>query len=244
MAWAAALVIEAMAVVAIAAAVFAVLAAQGDAASYTAAIQAAMESATTGASPDAASLSELLLRPVVLVAILGMLGAIGPIAEELVKLGGVALRRPASRHRAWSFGVTVGAGFGVTEAIALGSMALDDWVPSMLVRATAMLMHATTTGLAGLGLYLAVAEGRRGPGLGLVAIAMATHMLWNTLVVTSAAAGMAAAGGGPPWLVALSAAAVAGLVALFAAVLVTFRGVSRSLSPRGATSGPPAAEAP
>ncbi|MFQ5459278.1 MAG: hypothetical protein ACE5EL_00640, partial [Anaerolineae bacterium] len=210
----------------------------------TTAIQGAIESTRTGAPPDAASLSELLLRPVVLVAILGMLGALGPIAEELVKLGGVALRRPASRHRAWLFGVAAGAGFGVTEAIALGSMALDAWAASILVRATAMLMHATTTGLAGLGWYFAVAEGRRGPGLGLVAIAMATHMLWNTLVVTSAAAGMAASGGGPPWLDALAAAAVAGLVALFAAVLVTFRGVSRSLSPGAASSGPPAAEAP
>ncbi len=224
-----ALVFEAFALTTAAVAVFAVATVQGWDQALIDSGTKLMESLEAGGALDPGLVSDLVLRPAVIIAAIGLLGIVGPIGEELAKVSGVWARRPTTRYRAWFWGAAAGAGFGMTEAIALGSMVLDAWVGGMVVRAAAMLMHATMAGLAGLGWHALFVERRLARGLSLVAAAAAGHMLWNTLVVAAALfALLASRDGRPLWGVAASGAGF-GLVAVFTLVFFLFRRLSSRL---------------
>jgi hypothetical protein len=183
-----------------------------------------------GGQVDRDALVALLLRPAVVAAAALVLGLAGPLTEELTKGMAAWVRRPATAHAAWVCGVTAGAGFGITEAVGLGSLSLDRWAAGMSVRAAAMVMHATMTGLAGLAWYAAFVEMRRLRALGLLAIAVAGHSMWNLLVLAAVLFGaVGGTGAGDMWS-SLAGAAAAGLAATFTVVFLSFRAISRRLA--------------
>jgi len=190
-----------------------------------------------GAGGDGAPLDPAILKalthPLVLSATFGLVAVIGPLAEELAKLLGVALRRPTRASEAWVWGVSAGAGFGIIEAVLFGALGLDAgaWLTSMLARACATLMHATMTGLAGLGW-------RARGGWRLVALAIVGHGLWNTLVLVAVVAAVVGGARGDEPLLAAASAATMGVVGVFAGVLLGFVWLSRAAGVEDATADP------
>jgi preprotein translocase subunit SecG len=224
-----ALVIEAVLVVVLVVSVLGTTNIGDDAQELLKAAEQAMSSAGPGAQVDPNMVADILLQPAVLIAAFGLFGLAGPLAEELAKASGVAGRRPPTRYRAWFWGAAAGAGFGMTEAIALGGVLTTGWGAGMLVRAIAMVMHATMSGLAGLGWHAASIERRRGFGLFLLACAVGGHMAWNSLVLGSVVAGIASAAANMPALMGVASGAIFSLILLFFAIFLGFRVLARRL---------------
>jgi hypothetical protein len=170
------------------------------------------------------ALMAFLRQPIVLLAAFALLGFLGPLVEELAKVGVVAARVPGRRARAWVWGVASGAGFGAVEAIALSTMAFSAWPLSMTLRAGATLMHATTTGVAALGVYALVVERRPGAGIAALAAAVIAHASWNALVLVAAVSGTEDVSR------FVAPAAVALLGGLFAVIASAFARLSRSVA--------------
>jgi hypothetical protein len=205
------------------------------------ALRRAAEGAGTGATVELPP--DLLIHPLVIGAVFVLLGLIGPLTEELLKSLAGAARPPATRGRAWARGVAAGAGFGVTEAVALGSVGAElspaGWPIGMLVRALATLMHATMTGLAGLGWHALLVERRPLAGVTRLGLAFAGHALWNVLVLVSVLAVVAADTNTFPALAPLAGIAPLGVVALLTTILLWFRSQSRRYRPPEATASEP-----
>jgi hypothetical protein len=227
-----ALVVELALVVGLAALVFAALSVAPGGAATRDAIEAGLGQLVGGA-PDPEALARLLLEPAVLLPLAALLGLLGPLVEELAKLGGVALRAPTGAGRAWVLGVAAGAGFGVTEAVTQGAVAADAWAVGLAVRACATLMHATVSGVAALGWHALVVERRPGAGLARLALAVVAHAVWNGLVLSAVLAALWSAEGGPGWAAGLASAAAAAVAGLFAAILLGFRAIGRRLAEGG-----------
>jgi hypothetical protein len=197
----------------------------------------------------------MLLAPAIVAGAFALVGLFGPLVEELAKAVGVSLGDPLNRARAWRWGVMVGAGFGVAEALAFGAMGaqLPAWPLNMTVRALTTLMHATVGGLGGLGVYELVA-GQRRRGSGLILLAWILHAAWNSLVLLFTFAGLVVASTAPAAVLepaagdsglAVAAACVTplaagALVLLFVLITLSFR----YLSARAALDPGPVAVAP
>jgi len=183
-----------------------------------------------------------LMRPSIALAIVGLLGLVGPLVEELAKLAGVVALGPRTRPRAFLAGAAVGAGFGVLEALLIGAAGLGPaWVLAILARAAATLMHATASGLAALGWFAVAAEGRARAGVGFVAASVALHAVWNLGVVTAVLSSAAVAeGAGPAWLGRVAVTAPLAVSLAFAVALGTFTALSGRLG-REAPAGQDAA---
>lgn len=221
-----ALAVEVVAVIVLVAGVVAVLQASGELPPLVAALEAVADELGRGGSPDLERLAAFALHPAIIAAAILLLGIVGPLAEEAAKSAGVAADRPASAARAWLWGVTAGAGFGLTEAISQGAFGLAAWPVSMTVRAVATLMHATMTGLAGLGWHAWLVEGRTSAGVARLGLAVAGHMCWNLLVLGAALGAAAASRPASGGIEAAPGLASTALVLLFAAILAGFRQLS------------------
>ncbi len=172
-------------------------------------------------------LNEIFSQPLNLVLILGYLGLLVPLLEEMIKVIGLLplLRRQISEAEGFLGGVLAGAGYGLFEALYLGQPG-PGWAALMLARSGATMMHMLTAGLTGLGFARAKITGRLSPLLLHYALAVGLHAVWNFAAVVmgvgfanelleevrfSPALGNALAVGGGVILVLLSAIAFLGL---------------------------------
>jgi hypothetical protein len=194
---------------------------------------------------DMAAVIGPLITPATIGAAFLLIGLIGPLTEELAKGLGVVLAEPRSPDRAWLWGVTVGAGFGVAEALTFSAMGvnLPGWPLNMAVRGITTLMHATMGGLSGLGMFY-VFSGNRRQGLGLVALAWVGHAAWNCGVLLAAVAGLVGAAGGPEWTAAVAGLGGLAVVALFILVVLTFTRLSVAFGQQSALAASVAAPLP
>ena len=192
------------------------------------------------------ALTALVLRPSFVLATFALFGMLGPGAEELAKVAGVALLRPRDRSRAFLIGAACGAGFGAVEALLLGAAGLGPtWAASMLVRVFSTLMHALLSGVAGVGWYYLAVERRWLAGVRNIAAAILGHAAWNSLVLAAVLGGIASLQlEGTLAMVAstISIAAPLGLVLLIAIFLRTLRVTSSNLGADGL--GPGVVDAP
>ncbi len=148
-----------------------------------------LELAATGRPPDLFLMRDLTATPLFAVGVLGLLGVVGPLIEELLKAAAVPLlieagNRP-DRLSGFLIGATAGAGFAIAEGVLNGSVALnmaEMWAGLMLLRGAAAAMHCLAAGLAGLGWLLALREQRRLVGLSVGLLAFGVHSAWNTAV--------------------------------------------------------------
>jgi hypothetical protein len=99
-----------------------------------------------------------------------------------VGVGLLAYRRPSQAH-AYLWGVAGGAGFALVEGMLNTATGLDMWLPVVLLRAGATVLHCTTGGLVGLAWHAVLAERRWKRGFGLFGASIGIHGLWNALTV-------------------------------------------------------------
>jgi RsiW-degrading membrane proteinase PrsW (M82 family) len=176
---------------------------------------------------------------VVVVAAFLLMGALAPFTEEMAKLLGPLLvqRREGApvdiaegRRRAWRRGVCAGAGFGAFEAVFYGGMVFSPlpWVSAVALRACTTVMHAVFGGAAALGWRLGTVERRIRAGLGLAALAVLGHGLWNSLALGAMVASMQAGGNGEGQPVGTMGSVLAlGLILLFYGLVAVFAGLTR-----------------
>ena len=146
---------------------------------------------------DPTNLAPLARSPIVLGAAFLVFGIVIPLVEEAVKTVGVGLmayRRPAL-SQAFLWGLAGGAGFAMAEGLFNSLGSLDAWAMVVLLRVGATLLHCFTGALMGLAWYCVLAERRWGRGLGLWAVSVGTHSLWNTLAAGLATLSLATLSG-------------------------------------------------
>jgi len=123
---------------------------------------------------------EFTNQPLILFLIAAFLIVFVPMVEEAIKTIGVwpVIRRGFTQHQAFIGGAIAGAGYGLFEAFFLGQPGVT-WVPVMIARAGATMMHMITTALTSLGIARARESGRWSDALRYYFVAVFLHSLWN-----------------------------------------------------------------
>lgn len=145
---------------------------------------------------DPGSLSSLARSPLVIFSAFFVFAIAVPLIEEVVKTIGVPLRsyRRPNMSQALMWGLAGGAGFALAEGLFNSLGGMDSWAVIVSFRLGATLLHCLTGALMGLAWYYALIERRWGRGLGLCAISVGIHSLWNTLVAGMAFVSLGAQG--------------------------------------------------
>jgi hypothetical protein len=132
------------------------------------------------------ALTSLLTSPLVLLGGLLVGALLIPLIEEVCKSLAVPLvrlaERPLTRLDAFLIGAAAGAGFTLIEGITNGATALAQpagWGAAMTARSGVAVIHVLASALAGLGWFELLAERKWGRGLGLFALAVLLHGVWN-----------------------------------------------------------------
>jgi len=123
----------------------------------------------------------ILISPPALITLALAVLVIAPLTEEMFKSLGVVImsyRRP-SKARAFLWGLASGAGFAVAEGLFSGSLSLDGWGQTTILRVGAAAMHCLGGGLMGLGWHYLFATRRPWRLLGAYAASAGLHSLWN-----------------------------------------------------------------
>ncbi|MBW2711909.1 MAG: LysM peptidoglycan-binding domain-containing protein, partial [Deltaproteobacteria bacterium] len=123
---------------------------------------------------------EFTNQPLILFLIAAFLIVFVPMVEEAIKTIGVwpVIRRGFTPYQAFIGGAIAGAGYGLFEAFFLGQPGVT-WVPVMIARAGATMMHMITTALTSLGIARARESGRWSDALRYYFVAVFLHSLWN-----------------------------------------------------------------
>jgi RsiW-degrading membrane proteinase PrsW (M82 family) len=177
---------------------------------------------------DPQTLSSLLSPGLIFLA-LAFVAIATPLIEEIVKTLGVGIAgrwlRP-SPPRAFLMGVASGAGFALVENLLNGVVAGTFWIPSILSRLAATLMHCATGGLVGWGWGQLWSKRRLKRWLLAFIGAVGLHSLWNGTVGTMVATGLLGANAGDPIEMAASGLLILGLlVALIFLILASLGGL-------------------
>lgn len=139
-------------------------------------------------------LTDLISSPLLVVAVILVFAGAIPLIEETVKTVGVGLmsyRRPSLRQ-AMIWGLAAGCGFALVEGLFNTASGLDVWSAVITTRIGATLLHAFTGALMGVAWHRLRVQRRWAPALGLYALSVALHGLWNGLAVALTALGVRA----------------------------------------------------
>jgi hypothetical protein len=144
---------------------------------------------------DMQMVSRWLLKPEILVPVVGLVVVVVPLIEEAAKGSGVPLlslllRRAPTPAQGWIWGVAVGAGFAIAEGLFNGAASLAFWAGIAVLRVGATAMHATNAGLTGLGWARTLASRRPWPLLVYYLAGVSMHGLWNALTMLIAVASL------------------------------------------------------
>jgi hypothetical protein len=132
---------------------------------------------------DPAELVSLTRSPVVLASAFLLFAVAVPLIEEAVKTVGVGLmayRRP-TMSQAFLWGLAGGAGFALAEGLFNTIAGMDAWAPIAVARIGATLLHCFTGALMGLAWYAVLARRQWRRAMGLYAVSVGVHGLWNAL---------------------------------------------------------------
>ncbi len=147
-----------------------------------------------------AIVEQWLGNPAVIAVMLLYLAVAIPVIEEALKALVVAFVQP-SRTRAGDavlWGMSAGAGFAIVETVFNASVTLTDWVPLIILRVGAAIVHVANGALMGRGWYAARVERRWGRLFLAYIAAVVYHATWNALTVVYSA-GTSILSNGPPW---------------------------------------------
>lgn len=143
-----------------------------------------IEPFASGAPVDETSIGaqlELLLdQPLLVISAILFVSVLVPLLEELIKTVAIwpMLRRGIPPLYAFTGGVIAGGAYGLFEALFLVQPG-EGWAALMVARAGATIMHMITTGMASLGLALALKTRRWKTGLRYYLYAVLLHGVWN-----------------------------------------------------------------
>lgn len=173
-----------------------------------------------------------LSSPAVIVTLIGYIGFIVPLIEELLKPLGVWLfaRKFNSPAQGFAMGMLSGGAFALVESLNASGNGSAEWVVVVSVRAGTSLLHMVTTGLVGWGIVSAFQERRylRLPAAYFCAVTI--HGLWNSCAIGM---GLSSAGeslGRPEWLTAYAPSMLGGLVVLGVGMFVVLLASNRKLN--------------
>jgi len=147
-------------------------------------------------APDMESLlyavAPVVNHPLTLLAALLFLSGFVPLIEEVSKSLGVWLvsGRLSSPAQGFAMGVLSGAGFALIESLSASMNPDDTWAMTFAARAFSGLMHVLATGLTGMGIAYARLEKRYARLVGLFALGVLIHAVWNAGAVLTVAGGL------------------------------------------------------
>lgn len=141
---------------------------------------------------DPGQLSSLASSPLIILAVLLVFALVVPLIEESVKTIGVPLRsyRRPGLSQAFFWGLAGGAGFALAEGLFNSLGDLDAWAIIVSFRVGATLLHCLTGALMGLAWYFVLIDRQWSRGLGLYAVSVGIHGVWNTLTAIMAVASL------------------------------------------------------
>jgi len=130
-------------------------------------------------------ISPYLLNPMVIVIALLFFSVIAPLVEEAAKSLTVwaVFDHLSSPAQGFVIGALSGAGFGLVESLLASVQPDSSWATTLFVRGGTTMMHIMTVSLTGWGIASFRANKRAGRLIGMYALAMFLHGLWNASVV-------------------------------------------------------------
>lgn len=188
---------------------------------------------TTSANPEVLikALAPLFNDSLVLLTAFLSLSFVVPVIEELLKPFAVylLLRRDLSEAQGFALGALSGAGYALAENLALNTQPESLFLVAA-GRFGASAMHIFTAALSGYALVRSKKQKRIWPFLGILALNIFIHGLWNGMVLLITAASLTAAGGSGlvPAGFAIIAAPILLILAL--ACVIFLRQMNRRLS--------------
>ncbi|NIM92292.1 MAG: PrsW family intramembrane metalloprotease [Anaerolineales bacterium] len=137
------------------------------------------------------TLNSLVLEPWFILLVLIFFSFLVPLVEEVLKTMAVwpLIYRGCSSAEAFLGGVIGGAGYALFEAIFL-FQEVDAWLPTMIGRGGATIMHAFTAGIASWGLAEGFNTKRWWRTVLAFVLAIGFHGLWNASAVAVAFSGL------------------------------------------------------
>ena len=142
---------------------------------------------TSAATPDdlVAAAGSWISSPLILAAALLFLSFFTPLIEETAKSLTVWLmfNRLDSPAQGFVAGALSGAGFGLLESLLASGTPDPNWSATLLVRGMSTMMHILAASLTGWGIASYRLTKRPGRMIGMYALAMSLHSLWNASVV-------------------------------------------------------------
>lgn len=132
-----------------------------------------------------AAAGPLISSPLTILVALLFFSVFTPMIEEMAKSLTVWLifNRLDSPAQGLVAGALSGAGFGLLESLLASATPDSNWSATLLVRGMSTMMHILAASLTGLGIASYRLSKRPGRMIGMYALAMSLHGLWNASVV-------------------------------------------------------------
>ncbi len=129
-----------------------------------------------------------LLNPWVIVVGLFLLSVVAPLVEETSKslTAWILFDHLSSPAQGFIIGALSGTGFGLVESLMASVQPDSSWATTLIVRGGSTMMHIVTASLTGWGIASFRATKRPRRMIGMYALAMLLHSLWNASVVAIA----------------------------------------------------------
>jgi hypothetical protein len=144
-----------------------------------------------GLDPQSDAAQELLapylVKPGVIAGAVLYFAVIVPLLEELLKPLGVWFfaRQLTGPAQGFALGALSGAAYGLIETLGVSAQTAD-WASLLFTRIGTGTLHITTSGLMGAAIFYAIRERRYLRLLGMYALSVSLHGLWNALAILSA----------------------------------------------------------
>ena len=179
-------------------------------------------------------MGELAQNPLIAAALFLAIGVIAPFIEELFKPMAIwfLLKRPLKSWEGFSLGLISGGAFALLESAGLVSqIGIEVWAQAVILRAATGLLHIGLSGLVGYGLALSWNQNRFGRAAFYLLGAASLHGAWNSLALLSgfSTTTIPAAGAADFRASFTNFLPIAGMLAIFAAVLFLVLRVNRKL---------------